>query len=63
MTRFYGLQSTFDGAELLERARANTAYVASIRPQLSARRFVREWAIQNRHSCPEDVLQKMRANF
>ncbi len=63
MTRFYGSQGTFDGAELLERAQANTAYVASIRAQLSARRFVREWAIQNQHSCPEDVLQKMRASF
>ena len=63
MTRFYSSQGTFDGAELLKRAQSNTTYVESIRAQLSARRFVREWAIQNQQSCPEDVLQKMRANF
>jgi hypothetical protein len=63
MTRFYSSQGTFDGAELLERAQADTVYVASMRTQLSARRFLREWAIQNQRSCPEDMLHKMRADF
>jgi len=63
MTRFYSSQGTFDGAELLERAQADTVYVALMRTQLSARRFLREWAIQNQRSCPEDMLHKMRADF
>jgi hypothetical protein len=62
MTRFYSSQGTFDVAELLERAQADTAYVATMRTQLSARRFVREWAIQNQRSCPEDIRHKMRAD-
>lgn len=63
MTRFYAAEGTFDGFELLERAQSNTSYIELIRGQLSARRFILEWATQNQLSCPEDVLQNARDNF
>ena len=63
MTRFYTAEGNFDGSELLDRVQSDTAYVELIRRQLSARRFILEWATQNGFSCPEEVQQKAQEHF
>ena len=57
MSGFTNLQGVITGEQVLNKAYEDPALVTSMRPILSKRYFVLEWARQNEVFCPEEVLR------